>query len=231
MADTPPVGRRERLRADTYAEIKKAALAQVAAEGASALSVRGIARAIGMSPAGLYRYYDSLAALLTDLIADAYNELADAVSAASSEPGSLAERLRLAMHAYRDWALAERQRFLLIFGTPLPGYEAPANGPTEVANRRLGAVFFQLAAHAHAQGSLNVPPVSRPPTSRELAAAASLGVELPPVAVAALLSAYAHLHGLVILEVLGQFDWVYPGTDANAFFSDETHRIAERLFS
>jgi AcrR family transcriptional regulator len=224
-----PVSRRERLRAETDAEIKQAALAQVAGQGASALSIRGVARAIGMSPAGLYRYYDSLEALLTALVADAYGELADAVSSAVDAPGTAGDRLRGALHAYRDWALAEPQRFLLIFGTPVPGYTAPPDGPTEVANRRLGAAFFRLAAQAHSEGSLTIPPADRPPTPGELTAAARLSADLPAPAVPALLGAYAHLHGLVALEVLGQLDWVYPDADADTFFATEVDRIVDRL--
>ena len=65
------MSRRERLRASTIDEIKHAALAQIENDGAAALSVRGVARDIGMSPAGLYRYYDGRDALLTELITDA----------------------------------------------------------------------------------------------------------------------------------------------------------------
>ncbi len=229
MVAVHPVSRRERLRAETDAEIKQAALAQIATQGASALSIRGVARAIGMSPAGLYRYYDSLEALLTALIADAYGELADAVTAAAGEPGTARDRIRGAMHAYRDWALADPQRFVLIFGAPVPGYSAPPDGPTEVANRRIGAAFFRLAAQAHAEGSLRIPSSGRPPTPGELGAAARLGTELPAPAVPTLLGAYAHLHGLVALEVLGQLDWVYPGLDADTFFATEVDSIVDRL--
>lgn len=221
--------RRERLRADTYSEIKDAALAQIAAEGASALSIRGVARAIGMSPAGVYRYYDSLDSLLTDLIADAYNDLATAVITAAQAPGTPVEHLRRAMHAYRAWALREPQRFLLIFGTPIPGYEAPDDGPTEIAHRRLGAAFFELLGRAQADQSHDLESSARPPTPGERQAAAHLGGDLPPENVAGLLSAYAHLYGLVALEVLGQFHWVYPGADADVFFASEVDHIISRL--
>ena len=78
--------RRELTRTATIAQIKQAALDQIEHEGAPALSIRGVARAIGMSPAGLYRYYDGRDALLTDLLADAYMDLARAVATASGLP-------------------------------------------------------------------------------------------------------------------------------------------------
>ena len=87
--------RRELTRTATIAQIKRAALDQIEHEGAPALSIRGVARAIGMSPAGLYRYYDGRDALLTDLLTDAYMDLARAVAAAAGLPiGSAAEPAR-----------------------------------------------------------------------------------------------------------------------------------------
>ena len=159
--------RRERLRAATVAEIKQAALEQIAAEGATALSIRGIARSIGMSPAGLYRYYDSLDALLTELIADAYNDLADAVVTATTSPGSVRQRLLAGMLAYREWCLEHPNRFLLVFGTPIPGYAAPEEGPTVEANRRIGTAFFAVVAEGWSAGALALPVPARPPTPEE----------------------------------------------------------------
>jgi AcrR family transcriptional regulator len=227
-AEVHPESRRDRLRAETFSEIKNAALAQIAVEGASAVSIRGVARAIGMSPAGVYRYYDGLDALLTDLIADAYDGLATAVSTAATAQGTPHECLRRAMHAYRAWALSEPHRFLLILGTPIPGYEAPDDGPTEIANRRLGSAFFNVVGRAYAEQQGDLPPLSRPPIPSE-STAARLAVDVPPQAVAGLLSAYAHLYGLVALEVLGQFHWVYRGADADMFFAGEVDSMIERL--
>lgn len=75
------------------------------------------------------------------------------------------------MHAYRAWATADPQRFLLIFGTPIPGYAAPEDGPTEQANRRIGAAFFGVAADAHAASQLIEADPGRPLTPTEQAAA------------------------------------------------------------
>jgi AcrR family transcriptional regulator len=223
----PTLTRRERLRADTITEIKRAALEQIATRGAASLSIRGVARDIGMSPAGLYRYYDSLDTLITELVTDSYADLATTVEAATGAPGTPRARLEAGMHAYRDWARADPQRFLLIFGTPIPGYAAPEDGPTEQANRRIGAAFFRVAADAVARGELSVPDPGRPLSPSEEATATRFGADLPPAAVPALVSAYAHFHGLVTLEILGQLSWLYP--DPDAFYATEVGRILDLL--
>ena len=225
----PTLTRRERLRADTITEIKQAALDQIGTHGAPSLSIRGIARDIGMSPAGLYRYYDSLDTLITELVTDTYADLATTVEAAIDTSPSARDRLRSGMHAYRDWASADPQRFLLIFGTPIPGYAAPEDGPTEQANRRIGAAFFRVAADALANGELAVPSPGRPLTPTEQAAASRFGADLPAAVVPALVSAYAHFHGLVTLEILGQLSWIYP--DPDAFYAAEVDHILDRLLS
>lgn len=218
--------RRERLRSETIDEIKTAALRRMAEGGAPSLSLRGVARDIGMSPAGLYRYYDGIDALLTDLIADAYGDLADAVEAATTGGGDPFERIRDAAHAYRGWALAHPERFLLIFGTPIPGYAAPEGGPTVVANRRLGAALFAVGVEAAALGRLAVPPLGRPVEPGEEAIAQRIG-GVAPEAVPAFIGVWARLHGLVMLEVTNQLHWLYP--DADGFFTGEVTRMVDEL--
>ncbi len=221
--------RRARQRAATIDDIKDAALSQIATDGAASLSIRGIARAIGMSPAGLYRYYDGLDELITELITDAYRDLADQVLAATEVPGSLRDRFRDGMIAYRRWAVAHPNRFLLIFGTPIPGYAAPVEGPTVEANRRLGGAFFALGVEAWRRGELRPPNPSRPLTEEEQAFAAESLEGAPAELVPLCLSSWAHFHGLVTLEVLDQLDWMYP--DAEAFFLAEIDIIADRLLA
>ena len=219
--------RRQRLRASTIEEIKEAALDQIASSGAGGLSMRGIARRIGMSPAGLYRYYESLDDLLTDLIADAYGDLADAVWAATSGQGSARDRMRAGMLAYREWCVAHPNRYLLIFGTPIPGYAAPEDGPTVEGMRRVGEAFFTLAAEAWTEGVLVDPALSRAVEPAEAALASGLGDGFPPEVVSALLSVWAHFHGIVNLEILNQLDWLYP--DPETFYMGEVDRMLDGL--
>ena len=237
--------RRELIRTATTAQIKQAALDQIEHEGAPALSIRGVARAIGMSPAGLYRYYDGRDALLTDLLTDAYMDLARAVATAAglpigrsasgsggSAPGvvdPIAAMLR-AIEAYREWGVTNRARFLLIFGTPVPGYSAPEDGPTVEANRQMGQVFFTLAAMGWATGRI-APPEQRPGPAELTPGEADLHAQLEGLApgfpadlIPQMLAGWALWHGLVTLEVTGQMDWIYP--DSARFFSE---RMAQWL--
>ena len=224
--------RRERLRAETIDEIKAAALAQIARSGGPSLTIRGVAREIGMSPAGLYRYYDGLDDLLTDLITDAYNDLATAVEGATSprSPDGLAATFAAGVSAYRDWAVANPNRFLLIFGTPIPGYAAPEGGPTVAAHQRVGRAFFVIAAEAAVAGELTVA-ASRAPTQGEEAFVAEVRDDLPGLSapmVGVLLGTWAHWHGLIALEVTRQLDWIYPD-DRDAFFDGELQRMTGAL--
>jgi AcrR family transcriptional regulator len=215
--------RRQRLRAATIEEIKSAALEEIAANGAAALSMRGIARGIGISPAGLYRYYEGLDALITELITDAYNDLADAVEAATTEQGTALERLRSGMIAYRRWSVAHPNRFLLIFGTPIPGYAAPAGGSTVQANMRIGRAFFAPLLDGWRQGDLRLPTGSRQAQPGEEAFVAENAPGFPAEWMSVFLGAWAHFHGMVSLEILNQLEWIYP--DAGVFYEVEIDRL------
>jgi hypothetical protein len=122
--------------------------------------------------------------------------------------------------------VANPNRFLLIFGTPIPGYAAPEAGATVVQNRRLGGVFFALVAEGHVTGELAVPPVDRPATSSEQVLAGDLGARLPADRVATVLSAWAHFHGMVTLELLRQLHFVYP--DAADFYREQIDELLRR---
>jgi AcrR family transcriptional regulator len=222
--------RRERLRASTIEEIRSAALRRIAEHGATALSIRGVARDIGMSPAGLYRYYDGLDALLTDLITDAYTDLAVAVEDAVSIDGPADERFVAGAMAYRRWALLYPNRFLLIFGTPIPGYVAPEGGPTVAANRRMGEAFFEVAAEGWRRGEMSAPALRRDVAPGERALADEIGQlapGFPAHLVPTLIGAWAHFHGLVTLEILNQLHWMYPHPEA--FYRGEVERMVAGL--
>ena len=133
--------RRARLRADMISQIKAEARAQLAEHGPGAISLRGIAREIGTASSALFRYYPSQNDLITALVIDAYDSLADAVTAAgqSRPPADHAGRWLAICQAYRDWSLADTPAFALTHGTPLPGYQAPAEVTGPPAGRALEA--------------------------------------------------------------------------------------------
>ncbi len=140
--------RRERKHEATHEEIKTIAWAQIAEHGAATLSLRAIARELGMTAPGLYRYFKDRDALVTALIVDAYASLGDSqiASIADLPLNDHTRRLRATGLAYRQWALTYPQRYLLIFGTPLPGYHAPMEITQPVAARSLNTLISVLDA-------------------------------------------------------------------------------------
>ncbi|HJW64451.1 MAG TPA: TetR/AcrR family transcriptional regulator, partial [Actinomycetes bacterium] len=121
------LSRRERVRHATAAEIKAVARAQMAANGTAGVTLRAIAREMGMTAPALYRYFGSRDDLVTALVTDAYDALADAMEAAvdAVAPGRHTDRVRAAFGAFRAWGLEHPTEFALIFGSPIPGYVAP----------------------------------------------------------------------------------------------------------
>ena len=86
-APEPPT-MRERYRAQVRGEVKQAALRQLAESGPAGLSISAIGKQLGVSGPALYRYFASRDELLTELVIDAYHDLADALRAAASQPPS-----------------------------------------------------------------------------------------------------------------------------------------------
>jgi AcrR family transcriptional regulator len=191
---------RERRRAAATREILDAARDQMAVSGPAGLSMRSVARSLDMTVQALYHYFPSRDDVVTALITEAYGELADAVEAAL---GGADDRPRfvVAAAAYRAWAIAHPALFQLLYGTPLVNYAAPPEGGTTAAARRLAGVFIRelFGAYTEAQlAGIDMPALSLP-----------VGV-LPPAAFALFVSAWGHLHGLVVLEAFGHTDFIGP---------------------
>lgn len=213
VRETTRPTRRERVRAQTAAQITAAARDQLRETGAAQLSLRAVAAALGMSPAGLYRYYDSREALLTALIAEGFDALADAVTRAR-DAAPADDAFRAALLAFRDWAVAHPQEFGLLYGDPVPGYAAPDGGPTSAASRRVGVAVLAPLVLAWRAGRLRVPAgsVTEEPDPATRAWAAALDPRMPAAAATAVMGAWTRLHGLVILEVFGHLRWLGPDT-------------------
>lgn len=128
----PPEGRRARQRRELLAEIEATARRLLDEGGAANVSMRAIARDVGLGPASLYTYFDSLDDVLTTLLLSSYARLAGATAAAvaafADDPP--ADRALVGILAYRRWALDHANEFNLIFTDQLPGYAAPPGGPT-----------------------------------------------------------------------------------------------------
>lgn len=210
---------RERKRAATIEEIKSVAIDQLAADSGQ-MTLRGVAREVGLTVQSLYNYFPSREDLITALVADAHNALADAVQAAAREQRALpaSERLVRVALAYRRWAVEHRARFLLIYGTPVPGYRAPEEGPTTEAARRLGATLIEVVfgdwSAAELAGVRRPGEDDRPIPA--LATAAELfSPGMPPAALGLGLDLWGRIHGPVMLEILGHLPWLGPDAEAN----------------
>jgi AcrR family transcriptional regulator len=207
---------RERVKDEVTSEILSAARAHLAREGAAALSLRSIARDLGMAPSALYRYFSSRDALLSALILGAYGSLADQAEHASEaaygqQDGALARWVAVP-RAMRSWARGHPHEWGLIFGSPVPGYEAPTETITPYT--RLALALVRPIIEAHRNGSLRLDPPSAPssaspgtdPLARSVQPVAEgLLPGLPTVAVARALQAFATLIGLISLELFGHW--------------------------
>ena len=121
--------RREKILDITREEIKETARGLMAINGTAGLSLRAIAREMGMTAPALYHYYASLNDLITALILDAFTQLADTLETTAADPAltTVAERLTAVANANRQWALDHPLDFQLIYGNPIPDYEQPAD--------------------------------------------------------------------------------------------------------
>ncbi|GLV82079.1 TetR family transcriptional regulator [Streptomyces lavendulae subsp. lavendulae] len=222
-------GARERARLEVTAAIKDEARRRLAAEGAAKLSLRAVARELGMVSSALYRYFPSRDELLTALIIDAYDsvgfaaETADATSVAAG--AAPRPRWIAVCEAVRAWALAHPHEYALIYGSPVPGYSAPADtiGPAS----RVANVLIGILRSAHEGRGLSLPPL--PPALRPEAdrMTADFAVGLPPEVTAALVAAWAALVGLISFELFGQFNRVVEERDA--FFAHAVGRLAHEV--
>jgi len=227
-----PATRRERLRDATLAEIKATARRQLVANGAEALSLRGVAREMGMTAPALYRYVDSRDDLLVAVVADLYDEVTAALREAvdALPPEAIGPRLVAASSRLREWAREHRTEFGLLFGSPPPGFAVPAQGPAHEASRRFGLVFADLFAQLWRERPFPHAPVEDldPRLARQLEAyAESLGSPLPPGAIAVFLECWVRLYGLVCMEVFGHLRFALD--DAEPMFTDMLRTNARAL--
>jgi AcrR family transcriptional regulator len=200
--------RREITREATVREIKETALARMRDSGSTEVRFADIARDMRMSAPGLYRYFDGRDELLTALITDAFTELAQAVEQARDAvpTDDVGGRLLAICQAFRRWALHEPQRLALVLGPPIPGYAAPADGPTTEAAHRAMAALKSVAHEALMADQLRPPWLTDvgPALCADLAAADGAdGPELSPAVVQSLMHAWSALHGFVSLEAFG----------------------------
>ena len=234
--------RRERQRAATVQEIKDVARRLLVEQGTSALSLRAIAREMGVTAPALYRYFDGHEALVEALAADFYDELSDSMEAAtaavplvpssSADPGTrVGQQLVAAAMVFRSWSVAHPAEFSLIFGTPIPGVALyDETSPACMAGQRFGLVFAALFLELWATRPFAVPDVDEL-DSRLLPQLDDyrqrLGIDLPLPVVYVFLSCWARIYGLVTMEAFGHLTFALD--DAEPVFTTELHQIGRLL--
>src|SRR5580698_5055073 len=249
MTATPSASRtaRERARAELTREIKQEARRQLAASGAQGLSLRAVARELGMVSSAIYRYFPSRDELLTALIIDAYDALGEAAEAADSwvPAADVRGRWRAVCGAIRAWALAHPHEYALIYGSPVPGYQAPR--ATVAAAIRVVRVMGGILAEA---GTAIRDAGARPPLSPSLAspslAPLAPALPLPPLpplpaplaeqaasvadaiapgvtgpVIARALIAWTQLFGMISFELFGQFVGSFEPADPFVAYTAE----------
>ncbi|MEE1747751.1 MULTISPECIES: TetR/AcrR family transcriptional regulator [unclassified Streptomyces] len=222
-------GARERARIEVTAAIKDEAKKQLMAEGAAKLSLRAVARELGMASSALYRYFPSRDELLTALIVDAYDSVGETAEAAHrtarAEAATHVARWIAVTRAVREWALAHPHEYALIYGSPVPGYTAPQAtiGPAS----RVGLVLIAVVADAYRTDGLALPPLADDLRAEADRMVAEFAPGLPPQAAPPLIAAWSQLFGLISFEVFGQFHRVVE--DREAFFREAVTELARTV--
>ncbi|MBF6353209.1 TetR/AcrR family transcriptional regulator [Nocardia higoensis] len=216
---------RQRARDELTSEIKQEARKQLAEGGSAQLSLRAVARALGMASSAIYRYFPSRDELLTALIVDAYNALGDAAEQADQPGAPARHRWLLVCAAARSWALAHPHEYALIYGSPVPGYQAPAETVDSGSRvvRRCGEI---LRAGQPLRPALPSP--LEPALMTQMRAVLSReDLDLAPEDFVRLLIAWSQLFGLISFELFGQF----TGTadPAEALFGHAAAQMADYL--
>jgi AcrR family transcriptional regulator len=222
------VSARERVRAELTAEITDAARRQLADVGAAALSLRAVARELGMVSSAVYRYFPSRDDLLTRLIIDGYDALGEAAERADDPSAPPLERWLAVCRAVRTWARAHPHEYALLYGSPVPGYRAPED--TVPAASRVGVVLGRILGEAAHAGALPRASGERDADLVSDDAVAVLGGEHPSlddaVRLRALL-AWSSLYGTISFELFGHF--VGSVADGERYFDRAMTELARMI--
>jgi AcrR family transcriptional regulator len=216
--------RREQQRAQTLAEIKKLAMAQVAAGGVDTLSLNAIAKEMAMSGAAIYRYFDSREQLLATLAVDAYTDLAETLEAvAGRRQTSPRARWQAVATSYRSWALDQPHRYRLVFSTQVGSGELAPERIVPAAGRSMVVLLDSLAAATPSIGKEATRP-SRA-LSRQLRDwQKRTGMpDLPDATLLAGLNAWTRLHGVISLELDGHLP--STGVDPQLLYDAEVSAL------
>jgi len=210
--------------------IKETAWNQIAEFGAPALSLRAIARALNITAPAIYNYFPDRNALVTALIIDAYTSFGDFQLAARDEipADQLIERLKAIGEMYRQWARTYPQRYQLIFGTPLPGYQAPLMEVLPSGARSLSALVsviddLRIANKLQSQDYPKIQPGYEP--QFEVWKGFAGNYDILSLSVSMII--WSRVHGLVSLEISNNLPPF--GVDGSALYHYELESIVRQF--
>jgi AcrR family transcriptional regulator len=235
MSELP--SRRDRARADTVREIKQTARRVLVDQGVDGLALRAVARAMGMTAPGLYRYFASREDLVEHVVADLYDELTGTLEQVrdAADPASSGLQLLLVARAFRTWAITHRPEFGLLFGSAGLGVLPEdthdyGERPSQLAGARFGAVFAELVARIYLEQGFPVPDDADldPALTVQLRDwCAKLPVPLPLGVMHVFLSCWIRLYGLVCMEIFGHLRFALD--DAAPMFEAELRALGDVL--
>jgi Transcriptional regulator len=223
-------GARARVRAELTREIADVARRHLASNGAAALSLRAVARELGMASSAVYRYFPSRDDLLTALIVDAYDAIGAATEQAEAAVprADVRARWRVSCGAARTWAVAHPHEYALVYGSPVPGYAAPVTTTGPAA--RVALVLCRTLADGIAAGVVD-PSAGPSPAAQDAAATLAPGIAeqmgLPVTVAARAVHAWTSLYGLISFELFGHTHNVVA--DHERFFAAAVDQLADGL--
>lgn len=225
MPGTP----RQRARERTLDDITRIGRRHLADVGAAALSLRAVARELGVVSSAVYRYVANRDDLLTLLVVDAYTELGDEVEAAVAAAGpGAADRFGALARAVRAWAVREPSRWALLYGSPVPGYAAPAERTT-VQGTRVVALLARIMEDAWRAGEVGGHGMAPGGLAADYQAIRDqFSLSAPDGLIAATIQAWSALFGAISFEVFGQYG---PDTftDMDALHNYTVDRLSVQL--
>jgi AcrR family transcriptional regulator len=217
---------------DLPAEIKATAHKHLAEEGAGGLSLRAIARDLGITAPAIYNYFPRLDDLITALLVDTFEALGDILDAAagSASEDDFAGRFMAIGLTYRQWAVENPQHYNFIFGNPIPGYHAPEQITTQSARRGMMLLIATIES-AQRAGKLIVPADANAFAASQHQQIEAWAQDLPRPLDAGIfylaVSSWAQVHGLVSLEVHNQLHEIVKSPEQLYHF--ELENILQRI--
>ncbi|HKB31652.1 MAG TPA: TetR/AcrR family transcriptional regulator [Streptosporangiaceae bacterium] len=207
------VSRRDRVRAATTEEIKQVARKILVDEGPEAVTLRAIAREMGMTAPALYRYFGSHQDLIRNVCGDIFLEIGGDIQAAidAAAPRGIAAKFGAAAREFRQWSLGHEREFGLLFGTPVPGFELKEIDIADECGRKFADTFLGLFLELWLKKpfAVRAPEEIDPGLLEQLERYRdAMGTALPVGAILSFVYCWTRLYGMVSLEVFGHLSWI-----------------------